>query len=98
MGDAVREAFAATAVAACIGPITGETAASVGFERRCTPERGRLGLLVRRLATELHARHPHLRRADREVNGFCSWRSPSVLGSCSPAGCSASGSGGRPAS
>jgi len=66
-GDAARQALSSTAVAACIGPITGEMAASLGFERRCTPERGRLGLLVRRLATEFHARHRHLRNAEREV-------------------------------
>jgi uroporphyrinogen-III synthase len=67
VGDAVREAFSSTAVAACIGPITGEMAGSAGFERRCTPERGRLGLLVRWLATEFHARHRHLHSAGREV-------------------------------
>jgi uroporphyrinogen-III synthase len=61
LATGVREAFAATAVAACIGPITGEMAEAVGFERRCVPERGRLGLLVRELSLHLHGRHRHLR-------------------------------------
>jgi uroporphyrinogen-III synthase len=42
-------------------------AEAVGFEHRCVPERGRLGLLVRALSTDLHGRHRHLRVADREV-------------------------------
>jgi uroporphyrinogen-III synthase len=60
---AVRDVFATTAVAGCIGPITGEMAEAVGFEQRCVPDRGRLGLLVRELSIHLHGRHRHLRAA-----------------------------------
>jgi uroporphyrinogen-III synthase len=67
VGSATRDAFSSTALAACIGPITGEMAETVGFEDRCVPERGRLGLLVRALSKDLHGRHRHLRVADREV-------------------------------
>jgi uroporphyrinogen-III synthase len=67
VGSATRDAFSSTALAACIGPITGGMAEAVGFEHRCVPERGRLGLLVRALSTDLHGRHRHLRVADREV-------------------------------
>jgi uroporphyrinogen-III synthase len=66
---AVREAFATTTLAACIGPITGEMARAVGFEQRCVPDRGRLGLMVRALASLLHGRHRHLRAADPEAAG-----------------------------
>jgi uroporphyrinogen-III synthase len=66
-GPATRAAFSSTALAACVGPITCEMAEAVGFEHRCTPDRGRLGLLVRALSTDLHGRHRHLRVADREV-------------------------------
>ena len=67
VGSTTRDAFSSTALAACIGPITGEMAEAVGFQHRCVPERGRLGLLVRALSTDLHGRHRHLRVADREV-------------------------------
>jgi uroporphyrinogen-III synthase len=66
-GDGVRAALSSTAVAACVGPITAEAAAVAGFERRCGPERGRLGLMVRALADELHSRHRHLVVGDHEV-------------------------------
>ncbi|MGH9213264.1 MAG: uroporphyrinogen-III synthase [Acidimicrobiales bacterium] len=67
VGAELRTALSAQVIAGCVGPITDEAAASVGFERRCAPVRGRLGLLVRTLCTELHARHRHLRAGDREV-------------------------------
>lgn len=67
VGSDLRDVLSSTAVAACIGPITGEMAEAVGFERRCVPERGRLGLLVRALATDLHDNHRHLRVHQREV-------------------------------
>jgi uroporphyrinogen-III synthase len=67
VGTELRDALSSTAVTACIGPVTAEMAAAVGFERRCVPERGRLGLLVRALSTHLHDRHRHLRIAGREV-------------------------------
>jgi uroporphyrinogen-III synthase len=67
VGTELRAALSSSAVTACIGPVTAEMAAAVGFERRCVPERGRLGLLVRALSTHLHDRHRHLRIAGREV-------------------------------
>jgi len=82
VGSDLRGALSSTALAACIGPITGEMAEAVGFEHRCVPERGRLGLLVRVLSTDLHGRHRHLRVADREVvvHGASVWAGPrSVL-------------------
>lgn len=63
----LRAALSSDAVAACVGPITAEAAAAAGFARRCVPERGRLGLLVRALADELHHRHRHLVAGDHEV-------------------------------
>jgi uroporphyrinogen-III synthase len=59
-GTALRDAMSSTVLAACVGPVTGEMAQRVGFENRCAPERGRLGLLVRALSSDLHARHRHL--------------------------------------
>jgi uroporphyrinogen-III synthase len=67
VGPDLRAALSTRVLAACVGPITAEMASAVGFERRCAPERGRLGLLVRALSTSLHERHRHLRIADREV-------------------------------
>jgi uroporphyrinogen-III synthase len=67
VGSDLRDVLSTSALAACIGPITGEMAEAVGFERRCVPERGRLGLLVRALSTDRHHRHRHLRVADRDV-------------------------------
>jgi uroporphyrinogen-III synthase len=67
VGDDLRDRLSSTTLAACVGPITGEMAAAVGFAHRCVPERGRLGLLVRALSTELHGHHRHLRVAGAEV-------------------------------
>ena len=67
VGADLRDILSSRVLAACVGPITGEMAETVGFEHRCVPDRGRLGLLVRELSTELHGRHRHLRTADREV-------------------------------
>lgn len=67
LGPDLRDAFSATTLAACIGPVTAENAEAVGFGRLCVPERGRLGLLVRELSSTLHARHRHLRAGDRDV-------------------------------
>jgi len=74
-GIELRAALSSTVVAACVGPVTAEAAAAVGFERRCTPDRGRLGLLVRALSRHLHARHRHLRTGDREfvLHGASVW-------------------------
>ena len=66
-GAELRDALTSGVVAACIGPVTAEMAEAVGFGRRCVPDRGRLGLLVRALSTDLHDRHRHLRVGDREV-------------------------------
>jgi uroporphyrinogen-III synthase len=67
VGTDLQAALSSDAVAACVGPITAEAAAAAGFGRRCAPERGRLGLLVRALADELHRRHRHLVVGDHEV-------------------------------
>jgi uroporphyrinogen-III synthase len=67
VGADLRDILSSRVLAACVGPITGEMAETVGFVHRCVPDRGRLGLLVRELSTELHGRHRHLRTADREV-------------------------------
>lgn len=67
VGSDLRDVLSTSALAACIGPITDEMAEAVGFGRRCVPERGRLGLLVRALSTDRHHRHRHLRVADRVV-------------------------------
>jgi uroporphyrinogen-III synthase len=65
-GAELRQALSSTVLAACVGPVTDEAAAAIGFEQRCAPERGRLGLLVRALSRHLHARHRHLRTSDRD--------------------------------
>jgi uroporphyrinogen-III synthase len=74
-GAELRQALSSSVVAACVGPVTAGAAAAVGFDRRCTPDRGRLGLLVRALSRELHARHRHLRAGDREfvLHGASVW-------------------------
>lgn len=81
VGSDLRNALSSTALAACVGPITSEAAAGVGFERRCVPSRGRLGLLVRTLSTDLHARHRHLQSGDREVvvHGASLWGNDHVV-------------------
>jgi uroporphyrinogen-III synthase len=75
IGDDVRNACSASVLVACVGPVTAESAEAVGLSLRCTPGRGRLGLLVRVLSTELHARHRHLVVEDREsvVHGGSVW-------------------------
>ncbi len=65
--ERLRQAFASSVVAACVGPVTDEAAAAIGFKRRTAPARGRLGLLVRALSRELHRDHRHLRTADHEL-------------------------------
>jgi uroporphyrinogen-III synthase len=74
-GAELRAALSSAAVAACVGPVTAEAAAAAGFERRCVPERGRLGLMVRALAVDLHRRHRHLVVGDHElvVHGASVW-------------------------
>jgi uroporphyrinogen-III synthase len=67
VGAQVRRALSSAVLAACVGPVTDAAAASVGFERRTSPARGRLGLLVRALSRELHDRHRHLHAHGREV-------------------------------
>lgn len=74
-GAELRRVLSSTVLAACVGPVTDEAAAGAGFEWRCAPERGRLGLLVRALSRDLHARHRHLRAGDRElvIHGASVW-------------------------
>jgi uroporphyrinogen-III synthase len=67
VGEGLRAALSSTVLTACIGPVTAEAAAAAGFERRCVPDRGRLGLMVRALADALHCRHRHLAVGGREV-------------------------------
>lgn len=63
----LRRALSSTTLAACVGPVTAEAAARAGFERRCAPARGRLGLLVRTLSDDLGPRHRHLRSGGHDV-------------------------------
>jgi uroporphyrinogen-III synthase len=74
----LRLALSSSTLAACVGPITAEAAAAAGFDRRCSPGRGRLGLMVRVLSADLHARHRHLSVGDRHlvVHGASVWTSP----------------------
>jgi uroporphyrinogen-III synthase len=74
-GDDLRLALSSTTLTACVGPITAEAAAAAGFDRRCSPARGRLGLLVRVLSADLHSRHRHLQVGDRHlvVHGGSVW-------------------------
>jgi uroporphyrinogen-III synthase len=76
-GVELRAALSSRVVTACVGPITEEAADNVGFEQRCTPPRGRLGLMVRALSRDLHARHRHLRAGDNEfvLHGTVVWTS-----------------------
>jgi uroporphyrinogen-III synthase len=67
IGADLRATLSSTVVAGCVGPITDAAAAAVGFERRCAPGRGRLGLLVRTLADHLRVQHRHLLVDQRDV-------------------------------
>jgi uroporphyrinogen-III synthase len=71
IGGELRAALSSPVLAACVGPITEAAAQTAGFAHRRVPERGRLGLLVRALSSDLHDRHRHLRvtgpDAPREV-------------------------------
>ena len=75
VGGDLRRVLSSTVVAACVGPITCETAAAIGFERRVAPDRGRLGLLVRSLSRLLHADHRHVQAGNREfvLHGASVW-------------------------
>jgi len=75
IGDDIRSICSSSVVTACVGPITDETAEAAGFAQRCAPHRGRLGLLVRALSTELHSRHRHFVVGGREsvVHGGAVW-------------------------
>lgn len=65
--DALLTAFRTRVLAACVGPVTAEAARDRGIQVGCAPDLGRLGLLVRTLASTLRDRHLHLRTADREL-------------------------------
>jgi uroporphyrinogen-III synthase len=60
-------AFEHRVAVACVGPVTEEAAAKQGIRVACAPDVGRLGLLVRTLASTLHASHLHLDAGGREV-------------------------------
>jgi uroporphyrinogen-III synthase len=74
-GTQLRQALSSRVIAACVGPVTDQAAAAVGFERRCAPQRGRLGLLVRELSRSLHGQHRHLLTGDDEfvLQGTSVW-------------------------
>jgi uroporphyrinogen-III synthase len=66
-GPGLREALSGSVLPVCVGPVTAEAALAAGFARPCVPTKGRLGLMVRALAVELHGRHRHLRLDGHEV-------------------------------
>jgi uroporphyrinogen-III synthase len=58
--DDLLAAFRGPVVAACVGPFTAEAAHLRGMPVTCSPDVGRLGLLVRSLAVALADEHLHL--------------------------------------
>ena len=60
-------AFESRVAVACVGPVTEEAALRLGAHVACAPKLGRLGMLVRTLASTLRATHLHLDAAGREV-------------------------------
>jgi uroporphyrinogen-III synthase len=66
-GPPLRSVLSGPALPVCVGPVTAEAALAAGFARPCVPHKGRLGLMVRALAVELHGRHRHLQLGDHEV-------------------------------
>ncbi|GAA0254135.1 uroporphyrinogen-III synthase [Cryptosporangium japonicum] len=65
-GPAVVKAFSTSVVAACVGPVTASVLVRRGIPV-VSPERYRLGALVRSVAVELPARCPTFRVRDHEV-------------------------------
>lgn len=65
--DDLLTAFRTRVLAACVGPATAEAAQDRGILVACSPDLGRLGLLVRSLAAVLRERHLHLRTPSGEV-------------------------------
>ncbi len=78
LDEALRAAMNGGVLCACVGPVTAASAQAQGINDPVFPERGRLGLMVRRLAEVLHSRHRHLmtRRSDVVIQG-CTVRSGS---------------------
>jgi uroporphyrinogen-III synthase len=60
LGEELLRALRTRVAAACVGPVTEEAARAVGIRVACAPNVGRLGLLVRALATTLRRQHLHL--------------------------------------
>ena len=54
-------------VVGCVGPVTRSAAVEQGLEVACTPPAGRLGLLVRSVASTLRGRHIHLSAGGADV-------------------------------
>ena len=65
--DELLTAFEHRVAAACVGPVTEQVAQKRGMRVTCAPELGRLGLLVRTLASTLRDRHVHLEAGGREL-------------------------------
>ena len=65
--DELLHAFESGVAAACVGPVTEEATRDLGIRVACAPNVGRLGLLVRSLATRLQPEHLHLRTTAGEV-------------------------------
>jgi len=65
-GEAVVKAFGTSVLAACVGPVTASVLVRRGIPV-VSPERYRLGALVRSVAVELPARCPTFRVRDHEV-------------------------------
>lgn len=65
--EALLSAFETRVAVACVGPATEEAARLRGIAVACAPDLGRLGLLVRSLASTLGQRHLHLRTPAGEV-------------------------------
>jgi uroporphyrinogen-III synthase len=65
--DDLLAAFEDRVAVACVGPVTLEAAQDLGIHVSCSPDVGRLGLLVRALSTTLQRQHLHLRTARGDV-------------------------------
>jgi uroporphyrinogen-III synthase len=67
LDGALRSALNRDVVCCCVGPVTAAAARAQGVDGPIFPERGRLGLMVRRLAEVLHSRHRHLASSGPDV-------------------------------
>ncbi|MEA3019958.1 MAG: uroporphyrinogen-III synthase [Actinomycetota bacterium] len=67
LGDDLLDALAGDVVAACVGPVCAETAASVGIGAAIVPKRARLGAMVQTLAAHFAGRGRAITACGREV-------------------------------